>query len=156
MNISKKGMLFISKMEGLCLAPYLDAKGVPTIGYGNTRYPNKDKVTMDDEALTPEKATALFNYFINKFSIGVNNLIPNYITLTQNQFDALVSFAYNVGISALSTSTLLREIIKTKTPDSPSIKHQFMRWNKIRQGDKYIVVDGLTTRRESEASLYFK
>ena len=69
------------------------------------------------------------------------------------QFDALVSFAFNVGIGALENSTLLKRV--RLNPSDPTIKDAFMLWNKVTIGGKKVVNDGLITRRKNEYKLYF-
>jgi lysozyme len=81
-----------------------------------------------------------FEQYVDSFCID---------TITQNQFDALVSFCYNVGPSNLKSSTLLKKV--NLNPNDPTIKNEFLKWN--RGGGK--VLDGLTRRRQAEADLYF-
>ena len=85
---------------------------------------------------------------VEDFAKRVRSLLK--VTLNENQFSALVCLAYNIGIANLKNSTLLR-IVNT-TPNDPSIRTQFLRWNKA-SGK---VLAGLTRRREAEANLYFK
>jgi lysozyme len=88
------------------------------------------------------------NVLENNFASQIKRLIKSRVT--NNQFSALVSFAYNVGIANLKRSTLLKLV--NSNPNDPAIRAQFMRWN--RAGGKVLL--GLTRRRESEADLYFK
>src|SRR6185295_10679460 len=104
MKISQKGIDLIKSEEGLVLHPYLDIANVPTIGYGNTRYTNGVKVTMHDNPITQEEAEMLLKSVVNGVALEVDGLITD--NVNQAQFDALVSFAYNVGTSGLKGSTL--------------------------------------------------
>ncbi len=147
MKISQKGLDLIKKFEGFSAKPYLCPAGVPTIGYGATYYTNGTKVTMSDEPISEEWAEQLLSHIVHTYEKGVTSLvIPK---ITQNQFDALVSFAYNVGVTNFRKSTLLRLI--NKDPNNPEIANQFMRW--VRGGGK--VINGLIKRRQIESKLYF-
>lgn len=147
MVVSKQGLDFIAKHEGIVLKPYLDPVGIPTIGIGNTFYLDGTKVTMQDKPLTKEEALNLLSLTVGKFAQQVCEVTR---PLNQNQFDAVVSFVYNVGFTAYKNSTLLKRI-QVNTCD-PDIAYQFSRWNKA--GGK--VLGGLVRRRKEEAELYFK
>ncbi|WP_339875206.1 lysozyme [Olleya marilimosa] len=147
MKVSKKGLNLIKKHEGWRNHPYLDIVGVPTIGYGNTYYNDGRKVYLTDKPITLKEGEELLKIIVNKFEAGVNKLIK--VQLNENQFDALVSFAYNLGLGALGRSTLLKKV--NNNPNDESIKDEFKRWN--RAGGK--VVKGLKKRRNEEAYLYF-
>lgn len=147
MKISQKGLDLIKKFEGFSAKPYLCPAGVPTIGYGATYYTNGTKVTMSDAPISEEWAEQLLSNMVHTYEKGVISLvIPK---ITQNQFDALVSFAYNVGVTNFRKSTLLRLI--NKDPNNPEIATQFMKW--VRGGGK--VINGLIKRRQIESKLYF-
>lgn len=148
MIISKKGLDLIKKHEGFRNHPYLCPAGIPTIGYGMTFYPNGKKVTMNDEPLTMLDATQYLLQVIEKFENGVNELVKQ--PLTQNQFDALVSFAFNVGLGAFKNSTLLKRV--NNDPNDEDIAYQFSRWNKAGG----VVLKGLKKRRNQESWLYFE
>jgi lysozyme len=148
MNISKKGIEFIIAFEGVRTKPYLCSANVPTIGIGTIIYPNGLKVSMTDKPITLDQAKEYLNHDLQKFVKGVVSLIGN-TKLNQNQFDALVSFAYNCGLGNLKASTLLK-LVKA-LPTSDAIYNQFLRWNKA--GGKEI--SGLTRRRKAEAELYY-
>jgi lysozyme len=147
MILDNKGYLFITKHEGLSLKPYLDSVKIPTIGYGNTYYPDGKRVTLLDKDITKQQAFDMFKEVANRFAKRVDTLVTS--NLNQNQFNALVSFAYNVGTGNFSSSTLLKKV--NKNPDDLTIKDEFLRWNKA--GGK--VLNGLTNRRNEEAILYF-
>lgn len=153
MKLSTEGKRFIMSHEGLVLKPYLDAVGVPTIGYGNTYYKDGTKVTINDPEITKEEAELLFDAIVSKFEDGVNRLVK--VPLNQNQFDALVSFAYNVGLDenkngkaeGLGDSTLLRLL---NAGDYLGAAKEFPKWNKA--GGKEL----LTRRRKEEQELFLK
>lgn len=147
MKLDNNGYKLITKHEGLSLKPYLCPARIPTIGYGNTYYPDGKRVTLLDKEITKEQAFEMFKEVADRFAKRVNSLVTK--PLTQNQFNALVSFAYNVGTGNFSSSTLLKKI--NVNPNDLSIKSEFMRWNKA--GGK--VLTGLTNRRNEEATLYF-
>lgn len=148
MKISYSGLQLIKKYEGLSLRPYLDAVGIPTIGYGSTYYEDGKNVRMSDSPISKKKAELLLLNVVVDFERGVNRLVTS--TINQNQFDALVSFSYNVGLGSLKSSTLLKRV--NNNPQDADICYQFSRWNKA--GGKVLL--GLTRRREEEAELYFK
>jgi lysozyme len=147
MILDNKGYLFITKHEGLSLKPYLCPAKIPTIGYGNTYYPDGKRVTLLDKDITKQQAFDMFKEVANRFGKRVNELVTS--NINQNQFNALVSFAYNVGTGNFSSSTLLKKV--NTNPDDLTIKDEFLRWNKA--GGK--VLNGLTNRRNEEADLYF-
>lgn len=147
MKISQKGLDLIKKFEGFSAKPYLCPAGVPTIGYGATYYTNGTKVTMSDEPISEEWAEQLLSNMVHTYEKGVTSLVIPHIT--QSKFDALVSFAYNVGVTNFRKSTLLRLI--NKDPNNPEIATQFMKW--VRGGGK--VINGLIKRRQIESQLYF-
>ena len=147
MILDNKGYLFITKHEGLSLKPYLCPAKIPTIGYGNTYYSDGKRVTLLDKDITKQQAFDMFKEIANRFAKRVDELVIS--ELTQNQFNALVSFAYNVGTGNFASSTLLKKV--NKNPNDLTLKAEFLRWNKA--GGK--VLNGLTNRRNEEADLYF-
>jgi lysozyme len=147
MILNNKGYLFITKHEGLKLKPYLCPAKIPTIGYGNCYYPDGKRVTLLDKQITKQEAFEMFKEIANKFAKRVDELVTS--NITQNQFNALVSFAYNVGTGNFASSTLLKKV--NKNPNDLTIKAEFLKWNKA--GGK--VINGLTNRRIEEADLYF-
>lgn len=145
MKTSNNGIALIKEFEGFRSAPYLDAVGVPTIGYGNTFYDNGQPVLMKDDAITEEQATRLMFLVLAKFETGVNDAVK--VPLNQNQFDALASLAYNIGLAAFKSSTLLERLNAGLYKDAAE---QFMRWV---YADK-VVLKGLQTRRQKEKTLF--
>lgn len=145
MKTSQNGLKLIKDFEGLRLQPYVDAVGIPTIGYGNTYYENGAKVKLTDEPITEQRATELLQYVLTRYEDAVNRYVQ--VPMTQNQFDALVSFAYNVGNENLRKSTLLKLLNRGQ----PALAaQQFTRWN--RAGGK--VLKGLVRRRAAEMALF--
>ena len=147
---SLAGLSLIKQFEGFEPKPYPDpgTGNLPiTIGYGSTFYEDGTKVKLSDPAISEERATNLLKNVLKSFEQHVDSLVRD--DVTQNQFDALICFAYNVGIGALKSSTLLKLV--NKNPRDPLIKNEFLKWNK--SGGK--VLKGLTRRREAEANLYF-
>ena len=147
MRISQKGIELIKRFEGFASSPYLCSAGVPTIGYGSTYYEDGTKVKLSDSSISEERAESLFKKVVNHYELAVDSIVRN--DITQNQFDALVSFAYNVGVTNFKNSTLIKKV--NANPNDPDITKQFMRW--IRAGGK--VIKGLINRRRVEAQLYF-
>ncbi|RYY99626.1 MAG: lysozyme [Chitinophagaceae bacterium] len=147
----KRCVDFIKAHEGLRLSAYQDSAGIWTIGYGTIRYADQSPVRPGD-LIDPTKAEALLAMEVEEKSATVRNMIQN-PSLTQNQFDALVSFAYNVGAGALRSSTLLKRV--NANPSDPSIREAFLMWNKAHVDGKLVEIDGLTKRRDEEADLYF-
>ena len=155
MMLDNKGYLLIAQFEGLRLKPYLCSSGVPTIGYGSTFYPSGRKVTMQDKPITQETAFWMLKQVANMFAKDVDSLVTS--NINQNQFNALVSFAFNLGSDidadnipeGLGDSRLLRRV--NANPNDPEIAREFVKWNKA--GGR--VLDGLTKRRLKQAELYF-
>lgn len=155
MKISNAGINLIKREESCSLTAYRDIAGIATIGWGATMHKSGQKVRIGD-VITQQQADDLLAWEVSLKETGVNNLLHPYI-INQNQYDALVSFTYNVGIGALASSTLLKKV--RKTPCDASIRDEFMKWNKISHIEngvkKYSVSVGLTKRRNREADLYF-
>ena len=147
MKLNDDGYLLIAGFEGLKLKPYLCSARIPTIGYGNTYYSDGKRVTMLDKPITKEEAFTMFKEIADRFALTVNKYLKK--SITQNQFNSLVSFTYNIGTAGFAGSTLLKKV--NVNPNDPSIKVEFLKWNKA--GGK--VVKGLTTRRNKEQENYF-
>jgi lysozyme len=147
MKTANNGIELIKKYEGFMSNPYKCPAGVPTIGYGATYYPNGERVKMNDNAISEYDAELLLKSMIQSYEAAVNRYVQ--VTLTQNQFDALVSFAYNLGNGALQKSTLLKKV--NENPCDSDITNQFNRW--VKAGGK--TLNGLVKRRKEEAELYF-
>lgn len=146
MKTSSSGINLIKSFEGKRLKAYDDGVGVWTIGFGTIKYPNGVRVKKGDTCTEEQAETYLKNDLV-KFENAINRLVK--VLLTQNQFDALASFTYNLGETNLSTSTLLK---KLNAKDYKGAADQFERWNKA--GGK--VMNGLTRRRKAEKELFLK
>ncbi|WP_312480050.1 lysozyme [Kosakonia cowanii] len=144
MRISDKGISLIKQFEGLRLTAYKDAVGVLTIGYGWTQ-PVDGKPIRPGMTIKEETAERLLRTGLVGYESDVSKLVK--VKLTQGQFDALVSFAYNLGARELSTSTLLQ---KLNAGNYAGAADEFPRWNKA--GGKALA--GLTRRREAERALF--
>ena len=144
----KAGIEMIKTFEGFRSAPYKCSAGVPTIGYGATFYPGGKKVTMTDPSITEEKAVELLANMLVSFEKYVDSYCRD--DINQNQFDALVSFAYNLGPANLKSSTLLKKV--NANPEDETITAEFMKW--VKAGGN--TLKGLVRRREAESQLYFK
>lgn len=147
MQTSEKGIKNIKDFEGCSLTAYPDpgTGGAPwTIGYGWT-HPVDGKPIKPGMTIKQETADRLLKTGLVSYENDVLKMAK--VKLTQGQFDALVSFAYNVGSRALSTSTLLR---KLNDGDVNGAADEFLRWNKA--GGK--VLNGLARRREAERALF--
>ncbi|ELN9580822.1 lysozyme [Enterobacter kobei] len=144
MQTSDKGIALIKQFEGCKLTAYQDSVGVWTIGYGWTQ-PVDGKPIRAGMTIKQETAERLLKTGLVSYESDVSRLVK--VGLTQGQFDALVSFTYNLGSKSLSTSTLLR---KLNAGDYAGAADEFLRWNKA--GGK--VLNGLTRRREAERALF--
>lgn len=148
MKLNSKGYDLIVKHEGLSLKPYLCPAKIPTIGYGNTYYPNGKRVTLLDEPITKEEAIEMFEEIANRFKKAVLKKVT--ADLNDNQITAITSFAYNVGMANFIKSTLLKKI--NENPNDLQIGKEFEKW--VFAGGKRL--KGLENRRKSEKQLYFK
>ncbi len=142
MKLDVNGKKALHDREGLKLKPYLCTRNKPTIAMGNTFYLDGRKVTMKDKALTITQALQLADAITAKFEIGVSNALKTKIN--QNQFNALVSIAYNIGLTGFKSSTFLKLI--NINPNDPKIRAAIMLWIKNKE---------LIGRRQSEAIQYF-
>lgn len=140
------------RFEGFRAKPYLCPAGIPTIGYGTTVYPNGRMVTLQDKSITEQEARAMLMYeLLNTFAPGVIRQCPILLTLAiktndWRKLNAIIDFAYNLGVGRLQTSTLKRKI---NAQDWNGVKEQLNLW--VRGGGR--IQPGLVTRRQVEASL---
>ena len=139
MEISQEGLSLIKKFEGCELESYKCAAGVWTIGYGST------KGVEEGMEISQERADMLLLEDVEVFEEAVNKLVE--VSLEQNQFDALVSWTFNLGSTNLQNSTLLKVL---NNEDYEGVPSQIKRWNKA--GGE--VLQGLVRRREAEALLF--
>ena len=145
MKISPRGLDLIKDFEGFSSSAYLDVVNIPTIGFGNTFYEDGTKVKMGDQ-ISKTDALKLLEVIANRDF--ADKIFPSIkVKVTQSQFDAMCSLAYNIGVGAFLKSTLLK---KVNAGDFAGAGEQFLRWN--RAGGK--VVLGLTRRREKEKQLF--
>ncbi|ENU59680.1 MULTISPECIES: lysozyme [Acinetobacter] len=143
-HVSPQGVDLICGFEGLELKAYDDGVGVCTIGYGTTIYPHGKAVQYGDTC-TIEQAKNYMQYDLRRFEQAVSAAVN--VPLNQNQFDALVSLSYNIGIGAFKNSTLLKLL---NASDYHAASHQFDVW--IKAGGK--TVQGLVNRRAVEKLLF--
>ena len=151
MKLSEQGIKLIKSFEGLRLAAYRDIAGVWTIGYGSTYYHDGRAVKPGDKLSNETEAAALFGNTLGQYEQAVNKYVA--VPITQNQFDAMVSFTYNTGTYALKASTLLK---KLNEKDYPGAADQFLVWTKItdpQTGQKAESVT-LKVRRSAERKLF--
>jgi lysozyme len=141
MKTSDKGKSLIKNFEGLRLNAYQDSTGVWTIGYGHT-----GKDVYAGLTITKEHAEILLGQDISIHESPVQNMG---VELSQNQFDALVSFVFNVGVNAFRASTLYKKVLAN--PNDATIANEFRKW--IYAGNTKL--PGLVSRREKEAEMYF-
>lgn len=135
---------FVAGFEGKRLTAYLDPVGIPTIGFGATRYATGTPVKLGD-VITEAEALRLLEHDLQRFGAAVDRLVT--VPLTEGQRMALVSLTYNIGEGALSQSTLLRLLNKG---DYAGAAAEFPRWNK----SKGRVLPGLVRRRAAERSMF--
>jgi len=144
MRTSAAGQALIARFEGLRLDAYRDAVGVWTIGYGHTAAAGAPRPAAGMR-ITAAEADAILARDLARFEAAVDRLVT--VALGQTEFDALVSFAFNLGEGNLAASTLLRRL---NAGDRAGAAAEFARWNKA--GGK--VLAGLTRRRAEEAALF--
>lgn len=142
-HISQQGLALIKRFEGFSPTIYLDAAGLPTIGYGHLLRPGEAE--MFKGGISEEAGIALLIKDVQKAEQAVLRLIS--VPLSDGQFDALVSFTFNLGSGALQRSTLRRKVNREEHADVPP---EFMRW--VWAGGRKL--RGLIRRREAEAALY--
>ena len=146
MQTSLDGIQLITRYEGFMAKPYLCSGGKATIGYGSTFWEDGTPVKMTDKVITRGRGNDLFRNTLKKYESAVNKYVKS--AINQNQFDALVSFCYNVGGANLSKSTLLKKV--NINPSDITIKNEFLKWNKAGG----VVLQGLINRRKAESDLY--
>lgn len=139
MKISAEGLSLIKKFEGCELEAYQCSAGVWTIGYGHT------KDIEEGMTITKEQAEEMLVDELHEYESYVNEYVT--VELEQNQFDALVSWVYNLGPANLKASTMLKVL---NSGDYEGVPAQIQRWNKA--GGK--VLEGLIRRRKAESLLF--
>ena len=145
MKISSRGLELIKDFEGFSSTSYLDVVNIPTIGWGNTFYEDGTKDKLGDQ-ISKTDALKLLEVIANRDF--ADKIFPSIkVKVSQSQFDAMVSLAYNIGTGAFLKSTLLK---KVNAGDLAGAGEEFLRWNKA-NGKEVI---GLTRRREREKQLF--
>lgn len=150
MQVSAEALEILKDREALRLKAYQDQAGIWTIGYGATYYENGARVKQGD-VITEERAVQLLNYHVGVAAAGVNNIVT--ATLNQGQFDALVSFTYNVGVPSFTKSTL-RTLVNTNPNDLERIASEFRKWVYVTANGAKVKSSGLVARREEEIEMY--
>lgn len=145
MKASQKCIDLIHTFEGFREAPYRCPAGVPTIGYGSTRYADGTHVNLTDKAITRAQADDIMRAALKEYEDAVSRYVS--VTLNQHQYDALVDFAYNAGAKSLLKSTLLR---KLNAGDYAGAEQEFDRW--VYCDGR--VLPGLVRRRLAEKALF--
>lgn len=145
MKLSQKGIDLIKGFEGLRLKPYLDSVGVPTIGYGSTYCICGAKITMQSKPITEEIAEFMLKVNSQIYVDAVTKAIT--VVPTQNQFDAMVSLCYNIGVTNFTNSTLVK---KMNLGDVQGAADQFTVWRLA--GGR--ILQGLVNRRAKERALF--
>ena len=144
MRINARGLALLKEFEGLKLTAYKDIVGVPTIGYGST-----DGITEQDvinkKTITKSEAEDLLLDDLERFEHGVSKCVT--VQLNENEFSALVTFSYNLGMGSLQKSTLLKLL---NAGDKSGASQEFLKWNKAGGHE----VAGLTRRRTAEQKLF--
>ena len=143
MTTSEKGLNLIKESEGFRSEAYIDPTGTPTIGYGTTRI--KGQPVKLGMTCTKEEAETYLKNDLAEFEKAVNLFVK--VELSQNQFDAIMSLVYNIGIGAFKRSTLLKKI-----NSNDLVATEWMKWV-YSKGKR---LPGLVERREKELSLYFE
>lgn len=144
-SITKDGLELIKKFEGFSPRIYLDAAGLPTIGYGHLLKDDEEKIFKN--GISKEAGEALLIKDVITAEKAVLRLIK--VPLTDRQFDALVSFTFNLGSGALQRSTLRRKVNREEHSEVPA---ELMRW--VWAGGRKL--RGLIRRREAEGKMYLK
>lgn len=145
LEISDKGVEVIVKFEGFSSKPYFCSGGACTIGFGSTKYLDGTAVKMSDKPISHAEGLKLLHLTLKDYEKAVSDKVK--VSLTQNQFDALVSFVYNVGERNFTNSTLLAKLNSNRYSEVP---RELLKWN--RAGGK--VLEGLTRRRKEEGALF--
>ena len=154
MNISENGKKLLAQWEGFDRQVYDDVAGLPTIGVGHLLTRDElssgkiriaGQVVRYHDGLTEQQVYDLLDQDLDRFERAVNEAVT--VPLEQHQFDALVSFSFNVGVGAFKDSTLLKRL---NAGDYAEVPNQLRRW--VRSGGKK--VQGLVNRREHEIKLW--
>lgn len=150
MKLGTNGLNLIKEFEGLRLTAYFDSRRppIPTIGYGHTKTVTKQDV-LNKKTITEPQALKLLEGDTIDAQNGVNRYVR--VPLTQNMYDALVSFTFNLGAGALAGSTLIKLL---NAGNYAGAAAQFPRWNKEMKNGVMTASNGLTRRRNEEMKLF--
>lgn len=145
-TVSQNGLNFLIREEGLVLKPYLCPAGTPSIGVGCTFYEDGRRVKMSDPYITQERAIELLKFVLKGFEQKVARVTRD--DINQNQFEALVSLAFNIGTGAFDGSTVLKLV--NANPTDQAIEQAFLAW-RFSAGKPILLA-----RRQREYRLYAK
>jgi lysozyme len=149
MKTSAKGRQFIAAMEGTVLHVYLDSAGLPTAGVGHLLTVAERNVYRVNQSVTKAECDAWLAKDLKEAEDAVNNSVT--VKITQNQFDALVSLAFNIGTGAFSRSVVVK---KCNAGDNVGSANAFQSWNKATVNGKKMIIEGLVKRRNKERRLF--
>jgi len=156
MKISARGIQLIKHWEGVRYRPYICSARLHTIGVGHVLYPDQGRLPLDQRDAYPLKAEdnrvfsgaevdGILGADLRRFEVGVAKLFP--VVLTQGQNDALVSFAFNLGLGGVQRSTLRQKVLRGETQEAAD---EFLKFT--RGGGK--ILPGLVKRRNDERALF--
>lgn len=148
MKTGQKGLTLIKSYEGLELAAYRDAVGVLTIGYGHTAAAGPPKPVLGMK-ITEQEAMDILARDLGQYEAAVTRALKR--VPSQNQFDAMVSLCYNVGVAAFGASSVVRTF---NAGDLQAAADSFLKFNKARISGKLTELKGLTRRRKAERALF--
>jgi lysozyme len=145
----------LREFEGFHLKPYRCPAGIPTIGIGTTRYPNGKLVKMEDPEIDIDQAYDYLLHHLKQDCFLLEKFLRgNKLTMNDNQFSALIAFAYNLGIGpVITTGRSLCDALKTGSREK--IKEAFLLYTKARVKGEVVTMTGLLRRRKAEIKLYF-
>lgn len=141
----------VKQWEGLYLSPYPDIADVPTIGWGTIAYPNGQHVTLDDPPITEAYAEQCLTFEMTNKAAALAGCLARDPTI--HQAAAMLSFAYNIGVPAFSTSTVRNDF---NTGNVQGVADAFLMWDKAHVNGKLVVIPGLLNRRKSEQALFLR
>jgi len=155
-ELNSEGYKLIEEFEGWSAIPYKDSVGIPTIGYGTIHYPNGAPVTMRDKSISSTEGQAFLVYEIEEKSKVIDAFLNKIgLELSDNQFSALVSFAYNVGIApVICSGRTMNQALRSKHFEK--IAEAFLPYCKGTFLGVKKVINGLKLRREKERKLFLR
>ena len=156
MKVSDRCIEMIRHHEGVRFKPYKCPARLWTVGVGHVLYPEQGKLLLDQRdgfqlktedarVFSAEEVNAILRYDLSRFESGVSKLLP--VVLTQGQFDALVSFAFNLGLGGVQRSTLRQKVLRGEMEEAAN---EFLKFT--RGGGK--ILPGLVKRRNDERALF--